>query len=280
MNKAISSFSGLVTLAALALLAGCAQFGQTMFLRGRDNDIKQATEAIAAAARDNGRRAKAFSSRGAAYSEKARYCRAFKLIPSHEYLRLFDLAMQDHNQAVSLNPHDAEVYFNRGQAYYDRAGLEILESKAASSWFDAAASDFEKAAANDPTKYLAFDRLGLAYEANGKPDQALAAYTKEMALNSLGKSRLADAYCNIGFRYQKQKDHAAALAAYQRSTQFGPADVKSCPNEPFAALLAIYTTETHQYDKAWETLHQANKAGQRIAPELIDHLKQASGRAN
>ena len=87
-------------------------------------------------------------------------------------------------------------------------------------------------------------------------------------------------YCNIGFRYQRQKDYADAEAAYQRSTEFGTADSKTCPNEPFGAMVAIYTTEIHQYDKAWEKVHQAQKAGQWIAPELIDQLKKDSGRTN
>lgn len=155
-----SSLCGLVMLASLAMLAGCVEVGPTMFLRGRDNDIKESTQAIETA-RDDGQRAKAYSSRGIAYSEKARYSRAFKLTSDDEYERVFDLAIKDHDQAVALNPGNAEVYFNRGQAYYDRGNLDLTENKGGKSWFDAAASDFEKATEKDPKNYLAFDRLGL-----------------------------------------------------------------------------------------------------------------------
>lgn len=287
----LSSLCGFVLLASSIVFVGCAGMGPGMFLNARDSDIKDSTQAIESA-RDDGERAKAYSSRGAAFSEKARYSRIFKLISNEEYERLFDLAIKDHNQAVALNPDNAEVYFNRAQAYYDRGALDLMEStlpspngtlakgKDGKSWFDAAAPDFEQATEKDPKNSLAFDRLGLTYESNGEADKAIRAYTQEMALDPLGKSRLANAYCYIGFQRQQQKDFAAAAMAYQKSTEFGLADDQTCPYEPFESLVAIYTTETRQYDKAWEMVHQAQKVGRRIAPELIARLKSDSGRAN
>ena len=79
-----------------------------MLLSARDREIKDSTQAIEIA-RDDAQRAKAYSSRGAAYSEKARYSRLSKLISNDEYDRLFDLAMKDHNQAVALNPTTQRV---------------------------------------------------------------------------------------------------------------------------------------------------------------------------
>jgi len=274
----LSSLGGLVLLASFILFAGC-EFGPAMFLSGRDRDIRDSTQALATA-RDDGQRAKAYSSRGAAYSEKARYSRISKLIPNDEYERLFDLAIKDHNQAVALNPDDAEVYFNRAQAYYDRGALDLVESKDGKAWFDAAAPDFEKATEKDPHNSLAFDRLGLTYESNNEEEKAVRAYTQEMALDPLGKTRLADAYCYFGFRHFQKKDYAAAAVAYQKSTEFGTADDYDCPYEPFETMVAIYTTETHQYDKAWEAVHQAQKVNRRISPKLIERLKKDSGRTD
>lgn len=226
-----SSLLGLVLFASLLVLVGCVDF-----LSGRDSDIKDATQALETA-RDDAQRAKAYSSRGTAYSEKARYSRATKLISPDEYERLFNLAIKDHNQAVTLNPTSAEVYFNRAQTYYDRATWDLVENKRSSkTWFDAAALDFEKAIEKEPQNYLAFDRLGLTYEQNGQADKAIQAYTHEMAFDSLGKQRLADVYCNIGLQHQQQKDFAAAAAAYQKSIEFGVADDKSCPVEPSGNL--------------------------------------------
>ena len=110
-------------------------------------------------ARNDARRAAGYARPGRAYSEKARYSRAFKLIPADEYGRLFSLAVKDHDKAVALDPASAEAYFSRGQTYYDRAALE--ESKDAKPWFDPAAADFKKAVERDGRDYMAWDMLGL-----------------------------------------------------------------------------------------------------------------------
>ena len=271
----LSSLCGLVLLVGLIAPVGCGDF-----MSAREGDIKDSTHAIETA-RNDAQRAKAYSSRGTAYSEKARYGRIMKSIRNDEYERWFDLAIKDHNQAVALNPASTEVYFNRAQTYYDRGSLDLLENMSSSkAWFDAAALDFEKAIEKDPKNDLAFDRLGLTYEQNGEADKAIRAYTQEMALNRLGKRRLADAYCNIGFQHQQQKEFAAAAAAYQKSIEFGRADDKNCPYEPFGSMVWIYTTETREYDKAWEAIYQGLKAGRFVAPELIVRLKRESGRTN
>jgi tetratricopeptide (TPR) repeat protein len=153
------------------------------------------------------------------------YSRLSKLIPNDEYERLFNLAIQDHNQARAKG--QCRGLLQPGADVNDRGSLESVENKSGKSWFDEAAVDFEKAIEKDPQNDLAFDRLGLTYESNGEEDKAIRAYTQEMALNRFGKCRLADAYCNIGFRHQQQKDFAAAMAAYQKSTEFGIADDKT-----------------------------------------------------
>jgi len=272
-------------LALICMLSGC-EMGPSMFLGARDREISDSTQALQSA-RNDVQRAKAYSSRGTAYSEKARYSRTSKLITSNEYERLFDLAIKDHNHAVALNPSNAEVYFNRAQTYYDRGTLDLVyntepwivgpETK---SWLDAAASDFEKASVKDPKNSLTLDRLGLTYEQAGEEDKAVRAYTQELALDRLGKQRLADAYCFFGFRHQQQKEFTAAAAAYQKSIEFGRADDKSCPYDPLGNGVEIYTLETHEYDKAWEMVHHAQNLGWRISPEVMDRLKKASGRTN
>jgi tetratricopeptide (TPR) repeat protein len=111
---------GVVLFASLLVLAGCVDF-----LSGRESDIRDATQALERA-RDDAQRAKAYSSRGTAYSEKARYSRISKLISDDAYERLFGLAIKDHDQAVALNPANAEVYFKRAQTYYDRGSLDLI----------------------------------------------------------------------------------------------------------------------------------------------------------
>ncbi|HXY41045.1 MAG TPA: hypothetical protein VEQ10_15340, partial [Vicinamibacteria bacterium] len=97
----------------LVLSAGCG-FGQAYWRAKYDRDIAEATKAITTA-RDDAARAQACTARGRAYSEKARYSRSFKLITTTEYARLFELAVADHDQAVSLSPGVAAPYLARGR---------------------------------------------------------------------------------------------------------------------------------------------------------------------
>ena len=74
------------------------------------------------------------------------------------------------------------------------------------AWFAPATADFKKATEKDPQLYLAWDRLGMSHEMTGEIDEAISDYTQEMALNPLGRSRLADAYCTRGGRRPKREE--------------------------------------------------------------------------
>jgi len=278
-----------VTLCASMLLAlslgGCGPMSQSAYLASYDRDISSSTQAIEAA-RDDAHRAAAYSKRGSAHSEKARYSRAFKLISSEEYGRLFGLAIQDHDQAIALDPANAAAYFNRGQAYYDRANLEtvvdgvlvVTDAAARKAWFDPAVADFKKAVERDSRYERAWDMLGLTHETTGELDLAISEYSQEMALNSLGKSRVANAYCLRGGSDQKEKKYDAAIADYEKAIDMGAtADDWSC--DPYNPLFVLYD-KNRRYDQAWEVVNNARKSRKWIDPELLDKLKKDSGRSN
>jgi hypothetical protein len=128
----------------------------------------------------------------------------------------------------------------------------------------------------------------LIHETTGELDQEISDYTHEMALNPLGKSRLADAYCTRGGSHQKdlnQKDpdqelktNDVAIADYEKSIDLGAtADDWSC--DPYNPLLARYTN-SRRYDQAWGIVYKAQKSKKWIAPESLDRLKKESGRSN
>jgi Flp pilus assembly protein TadD len=291
-----------VKIAALAsvllLLPGCTRISRDLSLSSYDRNIRNATKDIESAS-DNAHRAEAYARRGSAYSEKARYSRAFKLISTDEYNQLFGLATKDHDQAIALDP-SAEAYFTRGATYYDRAALDAVvdghlmgteaERKA---WFAPAIADFKKAIEKDARLYLAWDRLGLSHETIGELDEAINDYTQEMALNPLGKLRLADAYCTRGGSHQKdsnQKDKKqedkkqeekmsdAAIADYEKSIDLD-ATADPCSCDPYNPLLYLYTNG-RRYDQAWGLVHKAQNSKKWIAPESLDKLKKESGRSN
>ena len=265
------------------LLGGCVQMSQSMYLAGYDRDISSGTRAIETATND-AQRAAAYTKRGDAYSEKARYSRAFKLIPAAEYDRLFNLAIKDHDQAIALTPASAEAYYRRGQAYYDRAVLEVVVNgtlvgtrATQKPWFDPAIADFKKAIEEDSRHSRAWDSLGLSHETIGELDEAINAYAQEMALDPLGKARLADAYCERGGTHpQDQKD--AAIADYEKSIDAG-ANADGCSCDPYNPLLVLYEKD-RRYDQVWVLVRKARNAGKWIAPDFLDRVQKESGRRN
>jgi tetratricopeptide (TPR) repeat protein len=284
MKRSLRMTGLLLCASVLLFLPGCNRIARAWYLSSYDRDISSSTKAIEAA-RDNAQRAEAYAKRGSAYSEKARYSKAFKLISADEYDRLFGLAIKDHDQAIALDPARAEAYYTRGVTHYDRAALEavvdgVLVGSGADrkAWFEPATADFKKAIERDGRLYLAWDRLGLIHETTGELDQAISDYSQEMALNPLGRTRLADAYCTRGSSNQKEKKNDAAIADYEKSIYTGvTADGCSC--DPYNPLLGLYA-ERRRYDQGWGVVLKAQKSGKWIAPELLDRLKKESGRSN
>jgi tetratricopeptide (TPR) repeat protein len=268
----------------VVLLAGCNRIARIFYLSSYDRDISSATKAIETAS-DNSHRAEAYARRGSAYSEKARYSKAFKLISADEYGRLFGLAIKDHDQAIALDP-STEAYYTRGVTYYDRANLQavvdgnLMGSEAdRKAWFAPANADFKKAVEKNGQFYLAWDRLGMTHEMTGELDQAIGDYTQEMALNPLGRARLADAYCTrSGTSGPKEKRRDAAIADYEKSIDLG-ATADGCSCDPYNPLIALYTNG-QSYDQAWGVVHKAQGSKKWIAPEMLDRLKKDSGRSN
>jgi len=281
-SRIISATRHFWLLGAALLLSGCgwvAQVSQNLELRNYDRHIRNATQAIASA-RDRGEQAQAYSTRGTAYAEKARYSLAFKLIEAAEYDRLFEQAMRDHNQAIALNPENAKLYYNRGLAYWNRGTSEMSDHKDAKSWFDQAAADFEVSAKKDPRDYEAFDMLGLSYEQSSEWEQAIDAYTRELALNpKLGTARLADAYCGRGQDDARKMNLEAAAVDYEKSVELGSKTDDGCSCEPYDSLLVIYT-QTGQYEKAWKFVHWAQNSKHWLDPELVGLLRKSSGRSS
>lgn len=262
--------------AALVLLVGCEWYGRGGFLAKCDREIRESTQDIDAA-RDDAQRAQAHSARGTAYSEKARYSKSFKLISSEEYVRLFDLAIADHDRAVALAPGDARVYLARGLAYYWRAVLEDRADPRAASFFQAAKADFTRAVERDPRNEQAFDMRGLVHTAIGDHDQAIRDFAEVAKLDPrLGKMRLADAYCGRGDSDVKAKNYDLAISDYEKAIEFdAPSD--GCDCQPDSPLAWAYL-ETGQVEKSWAAVHRAQRAHRWILPELIERLKKVSGR--
>ncbi len=276
-KRLLSRSIGFAWAFALFSLWACDGRWSAHWLTRNQADIDESTQAIAAAP-DDAVRAQGHSARGRAYSERARYSRSFKLISSDESGRLFDLAIQDHDRAVALAPGDARVYLDRGLTLYSRAALEDAADPKTRALFDSAKADFTAALERDGRNEQALDMRGLVHAQCGELDLAIDDFTLEMTINpKLGRLRLADAYCNRAAARQKENRTDLAISDYERAISIGvPAD--SCECQPDSPLAWLYF-ESKQYEKSWEVVHRAQESHRWIAPELVDQLKKASGRA-
>lgn len=266
-------FRNIRPLCAIVVLALCACDMSDVY----EGQIRKASRAIETARKDNDRAA-AYADRGRGYSDKARYLMFRKAIDHDEYVRLFSLAVKDHDQAVALDPNNAELFFKRGLSYYDRAAQANEVGFDHKPWFDSARADFSRAIEKNPRHDLAYDYLGLVDEQTDRLEDAIVDFTHEMALNPrMGRSRLADLYCNRGQSLLREKRYDPAVADLEKSVELGVA-ADGCSCEPYNSLAFVYIDVKQQYDKGWDLVHKARRSMQMIAPEYVERLKTASGR--
>jgi len=271
-RPSLKLFSAAVLFAGMLLLVGCARISHSWYLSRDDAKIRHAGEALAAAKSDAERSA-AYAERADAYADKARYSRLMKLIADEDYNKLFDLALQDYNQAIALAPGNVDMYFRRGNAYYSRASLDMMRAPK-SAFLAPAKADFSRAAEMNPKNAMAFDMLGLTDASMGNWTQAIADFKQETGQDHLQSLRLSDAYCNRGTVYLGEKKYDLAVSDLNQAIQIR-ATSDPCECEPYNPLLAIYLN-TREYDKAREVATLAQRSGKWIAPEYLEQIKAAS----
>ena len=272
-SRIVKWLSAAILGAGALLVGGFMGMGHRWYLSRSDGEIRRAGQAIAASTNTN-QRAAAYADRADAYADKARYSRVMKLIKDEEYIKLFDLGLQDYNQAIALDPDNAEMYYRRGNAYYSRAGLDMIYAPYTSVFLAPAKADFSRAVEKNPKNANAFDMLGLTEGSMGDWTQAIADFEQETALDPRQRFRLSDAYCNRGSRYPKEK-YDLAISDLNRAIEIR-ATSDPCECEPYNPLLAIYLKQTRDYDKARELAALAQRSGKWIAPENLEQLKALS----
>jgi tetratricopeptide (TPR) repeat protein len=271
----------LVLLCACVVIAssGCKQVAVYTAMWHYDREIRRATMAIESAQND-AQRAESYARRGDVRGGKARYSRAFKLVSDSEYDRLLEMSVKDHDQSIALAPGNAEMYYRRGHTYYMQAAFGTFDSKndpKSKAYFENAKLDFSKAVELDPRHAMAFEYRGMANEGTGDLDPAIADYTQLAELQPKLRYRLADAHCNRGLSYMREKKFDLAASDFGNSIEIG-SSADGCSCEPYNPLLAIYLLETPDYDKAREVARRAQASRKWIGPEYLEKLKQAPTR--
>ncbi|MGA7796917.1 MAG: tetratricopeptide repeat protein [Candidatus Acidiferrales bacterium] len=268
-------WSTAILFAGIVLLSGCTRIYRAFLSWNAsryDGEVRRAGQAISTSG-NAAQRSAAYADRADAYNEKAHYLRLMKVIADEEYGKLFDSALQDYNQAIALDPDNAEMYYRRGNAYYSRAGLDMIYGPYTSVFLAPAKADFSRVVAKNPRDADALDMLGLTVGSMGDWTEALAVFEREATLKPKMIFRVSDAYCNRGSHYPSEK-YDLAISDLNRAIQMrGTSDACEC--DPYNRLLAIYL-QTRKYDKAREVAALAQRSGKWITPEYLEQLKAAS----
>ena len=136
-------------------------------------------------------RAKDFYNRGNAYSAKGQY----------------DRAIQEFDQAISLNPKSADAFYDRGNAY------------SAKGQYDRAIQDYDQAISLYPIHGSAFINRGDAYYAKGQYDRAIQDYDHAISLNP----KFTNAVNGRGFADFSAGRFAAAARDFEQGLAIGDA---------------------------------------------------------
>lgn len=126
----------------------------------------------------------------------------------------FEEAVAEFEEALQLDPDDAETHYNLGLAY------EALGK------IDEAIAEYQEAIRLDPDLAEAHNGLGNAYSDQGRLDEAIAEYEEAIRLDP----DLADAHFNLGHAFMDQGEYEKALTAYQKAVRLEPDDAETRHN--------------------------------------------------
>ncbi|NCQ94316.1 MAG: tetratricopeptide repeat protein [Microcystis aeruginosa W11-06] len=174
------------------------------------------------------------------------YNQAIELNPNHanaynnrgnlyQDLQKYELALDDFNKAIEINPNFAILYYNRGNLY-------INQQK-----YDLALSDYNQAIELDSKLAMAYYNRGVLYDDQRKYELALADYSKAIDINP----NLAEAYVNRGLLYKDLQKYDLALSDYSKAIDINPNDAKAYVNRGVLyRLQEKYDLALSDYSKA------------------------------
>jgi tetratricopeptide (TPR) repeat protein len=168
----------------------------------------------------------------------------------------YDLAISEFTKAIEINPTYAEAYCNRGAAYHEN-GL-----------YDQAISDYSKALEINPRDHMAYKNRGSAYYETHKYELAISDYTKAIEINP----RDDIVYNDRGNAFSALGKIEQAISDYNKAIEINPASGMAYSNRALAYFLEA------RYSKAWDDVHKAQSLGFEVPQELLNSLRQASGR--
>jgi len=141
-----------------------------------------------------------------------------------QYLReqgQFDKAILDYDQAVAINPKDAEIYNSRGKTHFDMAMSGKYKDQAG-TLVQKAVSDYTSALASEKIKPKSKSEVlinrGVAMAAQNKYEAALKDINDGLAIDSTNKN----GYLNRSLVYYNMQQYDKAVADYSSYLRYDP----------------------------------------------------------
>jgi tetratricopeptide (TPR) repeat protein len=188
-----------------------------------DEQISGCTNAIKSGKLGGKDLAVAFAIRGSAYRARGEPKRA----------------VEDYDQAVKLNPHDADVFFRRGIAHGTLGDA------------DRAMGDFDQAIKLEPDHVGALYSRGLTYSNKGQWERAIKDYDQAIKLSPNNVMAIS----NRGNAYLALKQYDRAIADYDRAIELDPNEAIPRNNRGDAYY------QIGQADRAMDDFNAAIKLG-------------------
>ena len=170
-----------------------------------------------------------------------------------------DQAIADFSQAIKINPEYTNAYINRGFMYNKQGDL------------NRAIVDYGKAIEINPRLAEAYIDRGNVFVKSGNLKQAVPEFEKAVKI-SPDNPNFADTYYDLGFIYYKMGNYAQAVANYSKFIEMNPNDPEAYNNR------AVSYFQLKEYDKSWDDVNMAEKLGSTANPQLINALKQVTGK--
>ena len=169
-------------------------------------------------------------------------------------------AIKEYDQAIKLDPQNADAYFNRGVANFK---LEQYK------W---AIADFDHVIKIDPKNSEAYKTRGIIKCELEQYEQAIADYDDAIEINP----EYAEVYFNLGNAKNKLKQYEQAIADYNRAIEIDPEYAEAYNNRGNTKL------ELKQYGAAIEDYNKVLKINSGNQPAIHNRaytlaLKQSEG---
>ena len=167
----------------------------------------------------------------------------------------YDLAIKNYNEAIKLNPRDADTYNNRGLAY------DALEN------YNLAIKDYNKAIKLDSKDADYYNIRGLAFYELEEYDRAIKDYNKAIKLDS----KDADYYNNRGLAFYELEEYDRAIKDYNKAIKIDPNNTEYYKNRGSAYEVI------GKYDSAIEDYKKAGKLGNFLIAKLNRYISDLLG---